>query len=124
MDRRDFNMDVNPIHEGTGNFRHISLNSGRRTSTMACGISEKAARTGVERGNQHETTGVIQLLEKIKPGNPRFLKAVLHICEGSGPEILNLLGIYMNKYMNNKHGLLLSAVIPDGGEAWNRGYPF
>ena len=55
--RRDFNVDVDPIHQGAGDFRAIALDLGDRTATGVPGIPQIATRAGVHRGHQHKGRG-------------------------------------------------------------------
>ena len=47
VDRRDVDMDINPIHQGLGNFGHITLNNGWCAGTATVLIPKKATRATV-----------------------------------------------------------------------------
>ena len=40
---RNFDVNINAVEQGTGDFRDVALNLRRRTMAIACGIAEEAA---------------------------------------------------------------------------------
>lgn len=56
--RRDLDMDINPVEEWAGNFRHVLLDQLLGAGALVTRVGKVAARAGVERDRQHETGGV------------------------------------------------------------------
>jgi len=57
--------------------------------------------------DQNETSSIVSLLHDIESRNPRFLNACLCIFNSCQPEGLNVLGLYLDMYMNNQHRVFI-----------------
>ena len=57
--------------------------------------------------NQNETSSIVNLLHNIESRNSRFLHACLCIFNGRQPEGLDVLGLYLDMYMNNQHRVFI-----------------
>ena len=51
---RDLHVDIDAVHQRSGNFLHIALDHRLSAVAFACRISEIPARTRVHRSSQHE----------------------------------------------------------------------
>lgn len=56
-DARDFDVEVDSVHNGAGNTRFVATCLARRAGTEALGVAQIPAGAGVHRGNQDETRG-------------------------------------------------------------------
>ena len=54
MDRRNFDVDVDAIEQGSGNLGHVALDHRRRAHALPRFVVEVSARAGIHRGRQHE----------------------------------------------------------------------